>query len=321
MERNYPRDPQVVPRFASVTTFFRLPVVEDWKTLDVVLTGLPFDSGASYRPGARFGPRAVREASSLLRPYNPVLDVDPYKDLNFGDAGDLPLSPMDLNRTHAIVEERFREVYRSEGMTPMTFGGDHSLTLPILRGVNERYPQVCFLQMDAHLDTWDSYFGSRYTHGSFAMRAVEEKVIDPEGSLQVGIRGPLFGPEDLQRNRDWGWDIIHAEEVHATGPSEVIRKIRDKVGSRPLYVSFDVDCLDPAFAPGTGTPEVGGLTSAQAIEILRGLKGLHIVGADVVEVSPPYDQGQITALLAARVGFEMNCLIAIAHRGKDGRSA
>ncbi|MFQ5913870.1 MAG: agmatinase [Nitrospinota bacterium] len=314
MKRNYPRDPQVVPRFAGVTTFFRLPPVEDWRTLDVALTGLPFDSGASYRPGARYGPRAIRDASSLLRPYNPVLDVDPYKVLNFGDAGDLSLSPMDLNRTFAIVEERFRQVYQA-GVTPVSFGGDHSLTLPVLRGVSERYPRVSLLQMDAHLDTWDSYFGSKFTHGSFMIRAVEEGVIDPERSLQVGIRGPLFGPEDLQRNRDWGLDIIHAEEAHSSAPSDVIKKIREKVGDRPLYVSFDVDALDPAFTPGTGTPEVGGLTSAQAIEILRGLQGLNVVGADVVEVSPPYDQGQITAFLAARVGFELNCLIALARRG------
>ncbi|MEE8109644.1 MAG: agmatinase, partial [bacterium] len=308
-------DPQVVPRFADVTTFYRLPRVDDWETLDVALTGLPFDSGASYRPGARFGPRAVREASSLLRPYNPVLDVDPYKELNFGDAGDLALSPMDLQRTFSIVEERFRRIYRTE-VTPLSFGGDHSLTLPILRGVNERCPRVCFLQMDAHLDTWDSYFGSKFTHGSLVIRAIEEGVIDPERSLQVGIRGPLFGPEDLQRNRDWGLDIVHAEEVHSSPLSDVIEKVREKVGDRPLYVSFDVDCLDPAFTPGTGTPETGGLTSAQAIEILRGLRGLNIVGADVVEVSPPYDHAQITALLAARIGFELNCLIALARREK-----
>ncbi len=312
---NYPLDPQVVPRFSDVTTFYRLPRVDDWETLDVALMGLPFDSGASYRPGARFGPRAVREASSLLRPYNPVLDVDPYKELNFGDAGDLALSPMDLQRTFSIVEERFRRVYRTK-VTPLSFGGDHSLTLPILRGVNERCPRVCFLQMDAHLDTWDSYFGSKFTHGSLVIRAIEEGVIDPERSLQVGIRGPLFGPEDLQRNRDWGLDIVHAEEVHSSPLSDVIEKVREKVGDRPLYVSFDVDCLDPAFTPGTGTPETGGLTSAQAIEILRGLRGLNIVGADVVEVSPPYDHAQITALLAARVGFELNCLIALARREK-----
>lgn len=306
---NYPLDAQAVPRFAGPVTFLRLPQVASWVGLDVALFGVPFDGGTSYRPGARFGPRAVREASSLLRPFHPQLEVDPYRVLNVADIGDLPLNPLRMEDMLETVAGAVAAMTRA-GALPVAVGGDHSVSLGLLRGVAAAFGPVGLLQFDSHLDIWDHYFSNRYTHGSFLRRALEEGLVDGSRSLQVGIRGPLFGPEDLEAERNWGLEIIPAAEAVTCSVADLRERIRSRLQGGPVYVTFDIDAVDPAYAPGTGTPEVGGLSSAQALALLQGLGGLELVGLDVVEVAPPYDWGQITALLAARILYEFLSVLA-----------
>jgi agmatinase len=308
-----PLSAQVTPRFAGPSTFYRLPATSRLDDLDIPIIGVPFDSGASFRVGARFGPRSIREASSLLRPYNRILGVDPYQTLRIDDAGDLTVSPYDPMAALTTIADHYRPLF-AEGKTPLTFGGDHSITLPILRAAAEHHGPLALVQFDSHLDTWGAYFGMEYTHGSFAIRAIEEGLIDPKASTQVGIRGMLFGPEDIQRSDDWGFRTILAEEMAEMSAEQVAENVLERAGIKPIYISFDIDGVDPAFAPGTGTPEVGGPTSLQATMFLQGLRGARIAGADVVEVAPAYDHAGITSLLAARLGLEILGLVAL-----DGR--
>jgi agmatinase len=311
-----PLSAQVTPRFAGPTTFYRLPATSAIDELDVPIIGVPFDSGASFRVGARFGPRAIRDASSLLRPYNRLLGLDPFRALRIDDAGDLGVTPFDPVVAFDTIAENFRPIFAA-GQAPLTFGGDHSITLPILRAAAATRGPLAMIQFDSHLDTWSTYFGSQYTHGSFAIRAIEEGLIDPTASTQVGIRGMLFGPEDIERSEQWQLRAILAEELASLSASDAAAIAMQRAGERPVYVTFDIDGVDPAFAPGTGTPEVGGPTSLQATMFLQALRGARIVGADVVEVAPAYDQAGITALLAARLGLELLGLIAIG-RGASG---
>jgi agmatinase len=306
---NYPLDAQITPRFAGSPTFFRLPIQTDLNGLDVAVTGIPFDSAASFRPGARFGPRAIREMSSLLRPYNRVLDIDPYTVLNVADVGDCPVNPFDTSETLDSLAARIAETLRA-GATPLSFGGDHLVALGVLRGVARARGPVAVLQVDAHLDTWDTYFGSKYTHGSFMRRAVEEGLVDAAHTLQVGIRGPLFSPDDMETVHALGLEILPMDAMVDWRVEQIAQAIRARVGSAPVYITFDVDGVDPAFTPGTGTPEIGGFTSQQAMALLWNLQGLNLVGADVVEVAPAYDPTGITALFAARVGYEILGLLA-----------
>jgi agmatinase len=306
---NYPLDAQVTPRFAGTASFYRLPVQTDLKDLDVAITGIPFDGGTSFRPGARFGPRAIREMSSLLRPYNRVLDIDPYKILNVADVGDCPVNPFNTMETLDLIARRIAEIVRA-GAVPLSFGGDHLIALGILRGVAQVHGPIPVLQIDAHLDTWDSYFGSKYTHGSFMRRAVEEGLVDTSRTLQVGIRGPLFSSEDMEEVRRLGIEILPMDAIVDWPIDRIAAAIRTRFGQGPLYVTFDVDGVDPAFTPGTGTPEIGGFTSQQIMALLNRLTGLDIVGADVVEVAPAFDSAGITALFAARVGYEILGLLA-----------
>lgn len=311
---NYPLDAQVTPRFAGSPTFFRLPYQTDMHGLDVAIQGIPFDGAASFRPGARFGPRAVREMSSLLRPYNRVLGIDPYKVLNCADVGDCPVNPFNTMETLDLMAARYAEVVRA-GIVPLSFGGDHLVALGELRGVAQgRGSAVAVLQVDAHLDTWDSYFGSKYTHGSFMKRAIEEEVVDVNHSLQVGIRGPLFSDKDMDDVRALGINILPMDEVVDRKVDEIAAAIHARIGSAPVFITFDIDGVDPAFAPGTGTPEIGGFTSQQIIALLHRLRGLNIIGADIVEVAPAYDTAGITALLGARVGYEILGLLALEHQ-------
>ncbi len=287
----------------------RLPHVREAARLDVALVGIPYDGGTSYRPGARYGPRAIRDQSSLIRPWHPVLKVAPFEQLRVADYGDVDVAPISIERAMAAVEQEIGGIV-AHGATPLAAGGDHSVTLPILRAVAKRYGPVGLVHFDAHPDTWDEYFGSKYFHGTSIRRAVEEQLIDPRRTIQVGIRGPLYSAEDFDFHARHGLEVIRIEEVREQGIPRVASRLT-RLAGRPVYCSFDIDAVDPAYAPGTGTPEVGGLTSYEALALVRGLRGLDLVGGDVVEVSPLYDgPGQITALLAANLLFELLCLLA-----------
>lgn len=304
-----PPDGREVPRFAGPDTFARLPRLPDVGTADVALLGIPFDSGVSYRPGARFGPAAVRAGSKLLRPYNPALDVQPWAGQQVADAGDLAVNPFDIGEAIGQIEAGARAALGSAGRL-IALGGDHTVALPLLRATAARHGPVALVHFDAHLDTWDTYFGAPYTHGTPFRRAVEEGLLALDCSAHVGVRGPLYSSADLTDDAGLGFATVSTTEVARRGVDEAVDRIRERVGSRPVYLSVDIDVLDPAHAPGTGTPEPGGLTSRELQFILRGLDGLNLAGADVVEVSPPYDHAELTALAAANVAYEILSLLA-----------
>jgi len=307
-----PRDPFVSPRFGQIATFMLLPAAESPQGLDVALLGIPYDGGVSYRPGARFGPRAVREQSSLIRSWHPVLKVHPFERLRVADCGDIDVNPSSIEATYAAITAKIDAVVAA-GVAPVCVGGDHSITLGILRSLAKRHGPLGIVHFDAHPDTWDQYFGSKYFHGTPFRRAVEERLIDPARMIQIGIRGPLYGPEDFAFHDEHGIEVVRIEAIKEQGTAPVAARLARLRGA-PVYCSFDIDAVDPAFAPGTGTPEVGGLTSYEALALVRALAGLELVGADVVEVSPPYDgPGQVTALLAANLLFELVCLLALAR--------
>ena len=314
-----PLDAQVMPRFAGIRTFMRAPHTTDLTGVDAAVYGIPFDTATSYRTGARFGPEAIRSASALLRPYNPALEVDVVEALSIVDYGDVPVSPGDTERTYGQVEEALARLVEAD-VFPLALGGDHSVTLAELRvlagrqgPLGIRQGPLALIQFDAHGDTWDEYFGQRFFHGTTFKRAVEEGLIDPAVSVQAGLRGSLYGAEDLESAREAGFAVLPCEQLRTLGPGGCASLIAGRVGRRPVFLSFDIDVLDPAFAPGTGTPEVGGLSTAEALAFLRALRGIDLVGADVVEVSPQYDgPGQQTALAAANVAYEILSLRAVA---------
>jgi len=310
-----PVDATRVPRFAGPATFARLPRLDEVPRADVAIVGVPFDSGVSYRPGARFGPAAVREASRLLRPYNPGLDVSPFATQQVVDAGDIAANPFDIGEAIEMIQDG-ATLLQEDGTRLVTIGGDHTIALPLLRSLAGTHGPVALLHFDAHLDTWDTYFGAEYTHGTPFRRAVEEGIVDTSALSHVGTRGPLYGKRDLEDDKRLGFGILTAADVMRRGVDEVVGVLRQRIGDRPLYVSVDVDVLDPAHAPGTGTPEAGGLTSRELLEILRGLAGLNLVGADVVEVAPAYDHAEITSVAAAHVAYDLISLLAL--EGKDG---
>src|SRR5215470_1197815 len=298
-----PPDGRQVPRFAGPDTFTRLPRLQDVNSADVVIAGIPFDSGVSYRPGARFGPTAVRNGSKLLRPYHPGLDAHPFGAQQVADAGDIPANPFDIPEAIESVERAARTILDNADHL-VTIGGDHTIALPLLRATAAKHGPVALVHFDAHLDTWDTYFGAPYTHGTPFRRASEEGLIDRTASVHVGIRGPLYGPLDLAQDRDLGFQVIPATELDAAGPAGVADQIMTRTAGKPVYLSIDVDVLDPAAAPGTGTPEAGGLTSRELLTVLRNLSGMNIVSMDVVEVSPPYDHAEITGIAAAHIIYE-----------------
>ncbi len=297
-----------VPRFAGPATFARLPRREDVSGFDIAVVGVPFDSGVSYRPGARFGPAAVRQGSRLLKPYNPALDVQPFRTLQVVDAGDIACNPFSIGEAITQVEAGLRGLAENGGRT-VTIGGDHTIALPALRAAASHGP-VALVHFDAHLDTWDTYFGEPYTHGTPFRRAAEEGLLLRDASAHVGIRGPLYDPRDLEDDARFGFTIVSSAELDDIGPRGVAERVRARVQDAPVYLSVDIDVLDPAFAPGTGTPESGGLSSRELLSILRGLAGLNLVGADVVEVSPAYDHAEITSVAAATVVYELVSLLA-----------
>jgi agmatinase len=297
-----------------VRTFARCPLVESPVGVDVGFVGVPFDTATSFRAGARFGPEAIRAASQLLRPYHPPLDVDVFAGRSVADLGDLRITPGNAARTADQIDDQLR-VLITAGVTPIVIGGDHSIVLGELRAHAHRHGPVALVLLDAHADTWDQYYGERYFHGTPFRRAVEEGLLLPERSLLAGMRGSLYGPEDLAEARAMGFEIVSGDDLRALAPSEYGRRVRERVGDAPVYMSFDIDVLDPAYAPGTGTPEVAGLTTAEALAFLRSLAGMDFCGFDVVEVSPSYDgPGQPTALAAANVAYEMLALTAVAGR-------
>ncbi|NUO97113.1 MAG: agmatinase [Nonomuraea sp.] len=304
-----PVDSSRVPRFAGPATFARLPRLDEVGHADVAVVGVPFDSGVSYRPGARFGPSAVREASRLLRPYHPGLDISPFAVQQVADGGDVACNPFAIDEAVETIEEA-ASVLSAEGTRLVTIGGDHTIALPLLRAAARRHGPVALLHFDAHLDTWDTYFGAEYTHGTPFRRAAEEGLLDTEAVSHVGTRGPLYGKRDLDEDRRLGFGIVTSADVMRRGVDEVVDALRQRIGDRPLYVSVDIDVLDPAHAPGTGTPEAGGLTSRELLEILRGLAGAGLIGADVVEVAPAYDHAEITAVAASHVAYDLVTLMA-----------
>jgi agmatinase len=302
-----------MPRFAGIRTFMRAPHTTDLAGVDAAVYGIPFDTATSFRTGARFGPEAIRSASALLRPYNPALGVNVVEALSIVDYGDLPVSPGDTERTYGQVQEALAPLVDA-GVFPLALGGDHSVTLAELRVLARRHGPLALVQLDAHGDTWDEYFGQRFFHGTTFKRALEEGLIEPAASVQAGLRGSLYGAEDLESARELGFAVISCDQLRILEPGGFAGLVRSRVGKRPAFVSFDVDVLDPAFAPGTGTPEVGGLSTAEALGFLRALRGIDLAGGDVVEVSPPYDgPGQPTALAAANVGYELLSLRALAQ--------
>ncbi|WP_037062796.1 agmatinase [Pseudonocardia acaciae] len=299
-----------VPRFAGPSTFARLPAIDRVSEFDVAFLGAPFDGGTSYRPGARFGPLAVRTASRHLRPtYHPDLEVAPFQAIQAVDAGDVPVNPFAIAEAVDQIDNHARELL-SDRRRLITIGGDHTIALPLLRAAHRVHGPLALIHFDAHLDTWDTYFGAPITHGTMFRRAYEEGLLAPDSGIHIGIRGPLYDSSDLFDDARFGFQVIRAGELDLIGIEETAARIRRRVGDQPVYLSVDIDVLDPAFAPGTGTPEMGGFTSRELLHLLRRLTDLPIVAADVVEVAPAYDHAEVTALAAATVAFDICTLMS-----------
>jgi agmatinase len=297
-------DATKVPRFAGPATFARLPEIDDVSDVDVAIVGIPFDSGVTYRPGTRFGPTHVRESSRLIRPYNPAVDVSPFAKNQVADAGDIAVNPFDINEAITDIERGSRDLHE-RAQRVISIGGDHTVALPLLRAMAAKHGPISVVHFDAHLDTYDTYFGANYTHGTPFRRASEEGLIDREGSMHVGIRGPLYTAKDIDKDADLGFEIFSCIEFDDIGVKGAIERIAARVENRPMYVSIDIDVLDPAHAPGSGSPEAGGLTSRELLAVIRSFRELNLVGADVVEVAPAYDHAEITGIAAAHIIFEL----------------
>lgn len=310
MPRYAPPDPFETPRFSGPRTFMRLPYVRDLEGVDVAVIGIPTDGAVVYRTGARFGPEAIRSASVMLRQYNPNLQVDVVERLSIVDYGDVPTVPGSTVDSLERSADAIAEVARA-GVTTLCLGGDHTVLLAELRALATVHGPLGLVQLDSHHDLWDEYFGQKLFHGSIVRRAVEEELIDPARSVQAGLRGSLTAREDADLPRQYGIDALTYEELAALGPGEFSMRVRERVGDGPCFLSFDIDFVDPAFAPGTGTPEVGGPSSREALTYVRSLAGLDFRGFDCVEVSPPYDPAGVTAFVAANACFEMLSLLAL----------
>ncbi len=308
-----PIDASRTPRFAGPPTFALLPRRDEVTRCDVAVVGIPFDSGTSYRPGARFGPAAVRQGSRLLRPWHPGLRVAPFAAQQVADAGDIACNPFDIKEAVAQIEAAAAALLAGAAHL-LAIGGDHTIAYPLLRVTSQRFGPVALVHFDAHLDTWQTYFGAPLTHGTPFRRAAEEGLFLEDHSMHIGIRGPLYGASDLDEDAELGFRTVTAMDVERIGIDGVAAAIRERVADRPVYASIDIDVLDPAHAPGTGTPEAGGLTSREMLGILRGLAGTRLVGADVVEVSPAYDHAEMTTVAAAHICYELLALMALGRR-------
>ncbi|MBA3876021.1 MAG: agmatinase [Anaerolinea sp.] len=315
MPRYTPADSLQSPRFTGPVTFARLPHVRTLEDVDVALVGVPFDTGVTYRVGGRFGPGAVRDASVMLRPYNPNLEIAPFEILSCVDYGDVAIVPGYIERSYAAIEAAVGPIVEA-GVVPLLIGGDHACTLPHLRATRSRGP-VAVIDFDSHTDAWDSYFGEQHNHGTWMRRAIEEGLVDVDHSIEVGLRGPIYAAQDWTGLRsDLGLDYLTTEDVFALGPAATAAAIRERVGDRPAFISFDIDVVDPAFAPGTGTPEPGGPSAHDMLAVVRALTGIDFVGFDVVEVIPAYDPAGQTAFLAANLAYEMLSLVALGRAGR-----
>lgn len=308
-----PKDSSMSPRFVGPRTFMRLPFENTLENVDFLIMGVPFDTAASNRTGQRYGPQSIRDFSVLLRPYNPDQGINIFDYCSGIDYGDVDVIPGNVLKTYDHITEKLDPIL-DQGIIPVMLGGDHSISLGHLRSFAKKYGPVSLVHFDSHSDTWEDYFGEKYVHGTPFRRAAEEGLVDTKKSIQVGMRGPLYGPEDMQNARDLGYKVIEMREARKLGIEKVIEQIHQRVGNSPVFVSFDIDFLDPAYAPGTGTPEVGGPTSFEALEYVRKLDGLNIKGFDLVEVLPTYDSGEITAVAASSVVYEMITPIALAKR-------
>src|SRR6266852_8966604 len=300
-------------RFTGIGSFMRLPQVSDMAGVDAAIVGIPFDTAVSYRIGGRFGPAAIREASRLLRPYNVEQGIAIFDYLSAVDRGDLAVIPGNVQATYQLIEEGLAPVFEA-GVVPLVLGGDHSVTLGELRAAAKRFGPLGLIDFDSHTDTWDSYWGERYTHGTWCKRAIEEGLIDAKRAVQLGIRGSLYGSEDRGGAQALGLHLIPTEELLARGIDDVLPEVRRRIGDGPVFLTFDIDFVDPGFAPGTGTPEVGGPSSRDALRLVRGLRGIEFVGFDLVEVQPQYDHGEVTSLLAGTLVHEFLALLALRRR-------
>ncbi len=313
MKKYEPVDPKKFPRFAGIKTFMRLPHIRTTENIDFAIVGVPWDGGASFRTSQRSGPDAIRRMSTLLRPYNLDLDVRLFDHCSGVDYGDLSVVPGYIEDSYKRIEEELYPLVEAE-VIPILLGGDHSITLPELRAIFKKYGPVSLIHFDSHTDTYDEYFGRPHNHGTPFSRAVEENLLDVDHSLQVGMRGSVYSKDDYAQSKSYGFELITMAEIRDTGISEVIERIRKRVGNTKVFVTFDIDAVDPAFAPGTGTPEVGGFTSEEAMRLVKGLNGLNIVGFDIVEVLPEYDPADITALLAANIVYQFISIIAATNK-------
>lgn len=306
--KNQPLGGNEMPRFAGPGTFMRLPTAETAEGLDAAFIGIPMDIGTSWRPGTRFGPKQIRAESNLMRPYNMWTRAAPFDGLQVADMGDVPVNTFDLKDSVKRITAFYDEVLKND-VIPMTMGGDHTLTLPVLRSIHKKHGPVALIHVDAHADINEHMFGEKIAHGTPFRRAYEEGLIDPNNTFQIGLRGTGYTADDFDTARKWGFTVVHAEEIWYKSLTPLMEKIRAQLGDMPVYLTFDIDSLDPSVAPGTGTPEMGGLTCPQGLELVRGCKGLNLVGCDLVEVSPPYDPSGNTAVVAANLLYEMLCVL------------
>lgn len=303
-----PMSGNAMPRFAGPATFMRLPAIEPNSSLDVGFIGVPMDIGASNRPGARFGPREIRDESRMLRPFNVSTGADPFNSLSIADIGDVPINTFNLLKSVQIIEDHYDKVIEHD-ITPLSIGGDHTIVLPILRALKKKYGKVGVVHVDAHADINDEMFGEKIAHGTPFRRAMEEGLIDGDKVVQIGLRGTGYSIDEYDWAKEQGFRVVQAEECWYKSLAPLMAEVREQMGDHPVYISFDIDGLDPAFAPGTGTAEVGGLTIHQGIEIIRGCKGMNVIGGDLVEVSPPFDTTKNTSVVGANLLYEMLCVL------------
>jgi agmatinase len=318
MKKYKPADALQSPRFCGIRTFMRLPHVPTAEEADFAVIGVPFDTGVTFRAGARFAPEAIRSNSVILKPYNIALDVDIFADCSGYDFGDLPIVPGFIEDSYEKIEAGLLPLL-DKGIIPLLLGGDHSITLAELRAVAKKHGPVALIQFDSHTDTLDSYFGQRYNHGTPFRRAVEESLIDPKHSIQVGIRGSTYAKYDLNASKELGLEMVTAVEIQQVGIPALIQRIHERVKTAKVFVTFDIDFVDAAYAPGTGTPEVGGFTSVETLQAVRGLEGLDLIGFDLVEVLPAHDPNHITAFLASTIAYEFVSLVALKKQRKAVR--
>lgn len=314
MINNQPPSASTSPRFCNMGTFMRLPRAEEAKDLDVAILGVPFDTGSSFRTGSRFGPNGIRKISAMIKPNNVIMGVNIMDTLKAADLGDVPIIPGYIRESYEAIEKSVSEVLK-DNATPLVLGGDHAITLGELRAISKKYGKVSLIHFDSHLDLNESVFGQPYNHGTPFRRALEEGLIDPSTSIQIGMRGSLYDPDDFKIAADLGFKVIPGYELHKMSAEELGKIIKERVGDTKVFLTFDIDFVDPAYAPGTGTPEVGGFTSYETLTYIQQLKDINFVGFDIVEVAPEYDCSEITAYMAANIGFEFMSILAY-QKGK-----